>query len=31
MECVAVEAVDFKFPFTGRTYKKGEEFIYEIV
>ena len=31
MECVAVEAVDFKFPFTGKTYKKGEEFTYEIV
>lgn len=31
MECVAVEAVDFKFPFTGKTYKKGEEFSYEIV
>lgn len=31
MECVAVEAVDFKFPFTGKTYKKGEEFGYEIV
>ena len=31
MECVAIEAVDFKFPFTGKTYKKGEEFAYEIV
>lgn len=31
MECVAVEAVDFKFPFTGKIYKKGEEFAYEIV
>lgn len=31
MECVAIEAVDFKFPFTGKTYKKGEEFSYEIV
>lgn len=31
MECVAIEAVDFKFPFTGKTYKKGEEFSYEIM
>lgn len=31
MECVAIEAVDFKFPFTGKTYNKGEEFVYEIV
>lgn len=31
MECVALQPVDFKFPFTGKTYKKGEEFTYEIV
>lgn len=31
MESVAVEDIDFKFPFTGEKYKKGEEFVYEIV
>lgn len=31
MESVAVEDIDFKFPFTGERYRKGEEFVYEIV
>lgn len=31
MESVANEDIDFKFPFTGETYKKGEEFVYEIM
>lgn len=31
MESVANEDIDFKFPFTGEKYKKGEEFVYEIM
>lgn len=31
MESVANEEIDFKFPFTGQKYKKGEEFVYEIM
>ncbi|MCJ1346003.1 hypothetical protein MMC31_004214 [Peltigera leucophlebia] len=31
MQSVANLDIDFGFPFTGKTYKKGEEFVYEIV